>query len=143
MESTLSFEEAKSKKILFFDGVCSICNRSVDYIIKHNPKGNIYFASLQSDFAAEFLLSHGRDPKQLHTLLYYSDRKVYDRSTALIELNKELTGFRSFLIKVWSIKPQFARDMLYNFIAKNRYRILTPKQQCRIPTPEESARFLD
>lgn len=126
--------------IILFDGVCNLCNSSVQFIIRHDPDKIYKFASLQSDFAQSFL-------KELHykflpdSILYLEDGKVYDRSTAALKINRHLSkpwNYTYFLI----IIPRFIRDAIYDMIAKYRYSWFGKNDSCMIPTSDLKDRFL-
>ncbi len=129
-------------KILFFDGVCSICNRSVDFTIRKNVHQDIYFAALQSDFAIAFLSKHQIDARQLESLVFYDNGKVYSKSDAVFRLAQHLDGFWIRVFSLFRHLPRFLRNTVYNFIAINRYRISAPRKTCRIPNNQELSRFI-
>lgn len=135
-------KEAIPSKILFFDGECSICNKAVDFSLKHNPKQNIYFSSLQSEFASDFLQPYNLNPKDLDSVIFYEDGKIFTESEAIFRLNKQLIGLRSSLFSFFKIIPRFVTDPIYRVVAKNRHRVIEKGKYCRIPTEEEAARFL-
>lgn len=127
--------------IVFFDGVCNLCNSSVDFIMKHDKNKMFKYASLQSEFAKNHLkLTNQMDFDSI--VLYSPDGKIYDRSSAALKITKHL-GFPTNLLFLFIIIPKPIRDIVYNFIAKNRYRWFGKKETCRIPTPEERALFVE
>jgi len=131
----------EEKNIVFFDGICNFCDSTVDFIWKNNKKRNIYYASLQSRFAQEFLNKFNEDIS-MNTLYYYSQGVIYKKSRAIskifIELKKPYPILALF-IKISS----FIGDMFYDFISNNRYSIMGKKDSCRIPSNEEKHFFLD
>lgn len=132
----------KNKNIVFFDGVCNFCNSTVDRIWMNNPKRDIYYSSLQSPFAKKFLREQGIDATDLDTVIFYSEGKVYLRSTAILQITKHLkSGYR--LLPLLMIIPSFIRDNLYKWFAKNRYKFFGKKETCRIPTAEERNYFIE
>ena len=109
--------------------------------MQNNPKKDIYFASLQSDFAIDFLAKHGFDASELSTFYFYEKGKLYNRSDAGLNLAKNLRSpykMASILLLV----PKKIRDTVYNFIAQNRYRFFGEKESCRMPSEEERSFFL-
>jgi predicted DCC family thiol-disulfide oxidoreductase YuxK len=130
------------QKIVFFDGVCNLCNRSVNFLIKQDKKNVLKFASLQSAYAQNVVPKALLNHEKLDSIIVYTDGKFYDRSIAVLKLCKILGGlFTVFLIGY--LLPRFIRDGLYTFIANNRYRWFGITDQCRVPTAELKKRFLD
>ncbi|MDF2436730.1 MAG: hypothetical protein K0Q95_1106 [Bacteroidota bacterium] len=134
-------QEHKNLNIVFFDGVCNFCNTTVDTIYKRNKTKDIYYASLQSEFANSFLKEHSIDSTDLDTIIYYSGEKFYFRSDAILQLSKKLSGPHK-LLPAFLVVPKFLRDGVYSWIAKNRYKFWGKKETCRIPTAEEKQQFL-
>ena len=127
---------------VFFDGVCNLCNRGLNFLIKHDKKGVLKFASLQSEYAQNTIPKELLNRENLDTIIVYSDGQFYDRSNAVLKLCNILGGgFYVFLIGY--LIPRFIRDGLYRFIANNRYRWFGKTAQCRIPTVDLKDRFLD
>jgi predicted DCC family thiol-disulfide oxidoreductase YuxK len=126
---------------VFFDGVCTLCNRSVNFLISKDKKEVLKFASLQSDYAQNIIPKALLNRENLDTIIVYSDGQFYDRSNAVLKLCKILGGgFYVFLIGY--LIPRFIRDGLYLFIANNRYNWFGKQLQCRVPSPELKDRFL-
>ena len=134
----------KNSKIVFFDGVCNFCNFTVDFIWKHNKKRNLFYASLQSDFAKEKLLKRGVDNMTLQTIYYYDGYRVYEKSQAVFMILTSLDGIvYPLLAKIALIIPRIISDYLYDIISKNRYSIMGKRDSCRIPSIEDEEFFLD
>lgn len=129
-------------KIIFFDGVCNLCNASVNYVIDHDKRKSFAFASLQSPFAMETLKAYGIDNEKLESLVLKKGNTVYRKSSAALEIARELDGLWP-LLYILRIIPEFVRDFIYDLIAKNRYSWFGKRDSCRIPTPELKERFLD
>lgn len=129
------------KPLLLFDGVCNLCNSSVQFIIRHDPEKKFLFASLQSDKGQEILKELGLNNKEFNSLILIENGKAYMRSTGALKIARHLSGLWKFLY-IFIIIPSFIRDFLYNFVAHNRYRFFGKKDHCMIPTPELKARFL-
>ena len=127
--------------IIFFDGVCNLCNNSVQFIIKRDKKNKFKFASLQSSFAKNNLSKH-IDVDKLESIVLLNEDKLYTKSTAALLIARELSSMWS-MFYVFIIIPSFIRDWFYNIIAKNRYRIFGKKDSCMIPSPAFKERFLD
>lgn len=129
--------------IMLFDGVCNLCNGTVHFVIDRDPNGVIRFAALQSEAGKRVLSERGvalpeGDPDSV--LLVEGDR-VYERSDAALRIARKLKGLWPALF-AFVIVPRFLRDLVYKFIARNRYRWFGKTDECRVPTPELRARFL-
>ena len=128
--------------IIFFDGVCNLCNKSINRLIKNDIKKKFKFASLQSDFAMSFVPDQMINHKNLDTILLYKKGQFYDRSNAVLNICKALGGgFNLFLIGY--IVPRFIRDAMYRLVANNRYEWFGKEDQCMVPTDDLKDRFLD
>lgn len=138
----------KVHPILLYDGVCGLCNRSVQFILNHDRSGSFRFAALQSDFAARILQRHGIDAKDLDTLHVVENydrpnERVLQRSDAVLRAGKELGGIWSPLSTVAKIVPRPLRDLAYRIVARNRYRVFGKYDTCMLPDPKQRNRFLD
>ena len=130
-----------NEQIIFFDGVCNLCNNSVNFVIDRDKEQIFRFAPLQSDFAKEKLTPLGADPEQLDSIILLKNGKVYQKSSAALQIARKLTGAWPAL-SVLMVLPKFLRDFFYDIIARNRYRWFGKQDQCRIPTPELRKLFL-
>ena len=92
-------------KIIFFDGECSFCNSTVDFIWKKNKKRNLYYSSLQSDFAIDFLNKNDVEEIKLDTIYFYSYGKVFSKTKAFVQVLKELSWPYRFAGKTLNIMP--------------------------------------
>lgn len=126
--------------VVLFDGVCSLCNASVDLIIKRDHAKHFRFASLQSEAAQKVLAKHSQAVTLDSIVLVESDQ-VFTESTAALRIARHL-GWMWAWLYLLIIIPRFVRDPLYRLIARNRYRWFGKKDTCRVPTPEERALFL-
>jgi predicted DCC family thiol-disulfide oxidoreductase YuxK len=130
------------KKIILFDGVCNLCDSAVQYIIKHDNKDIFRFVALQSDSGKEICNYIGVDQTKIDSIILYNPNiAYYYKSSAIIEIAKELGGIYS-LISIFKILPEKIRNYIYYYIAKNRYKWYGKKESCMIPTPELKAKFL-
>lgn len=129
----------EEKVILFFDGVCNLCNGFVDFSLKYSNSSELKFASLQGETSKELLPPE--IVNDLDTVCLYKNGKTYTRSEAVAELAVYLKFPWNFLnwIKVF---PKPVRDWGYKFVARNRYNFFGKKDTCRLPTPEERDRLL-
>lgn len=130
-----------TRPVILFDGVCNLCNRSVRFVIDRDPEARFLFAHLQSGFAAGLLASLD-GPADLTTVILVEEGRLYTRSTAALRIARGLSGpWR--LAYVLIAVPRPIRDAVYGWIARNRYRWFGRTEACRIPTPDEAARFID
>lgn len=130
------------KKIILFDGVCNLCDTSVQYVIKHDKKDIFRFVAIQSDLGLKLLKHIGINP--IHTdsiILYEPGTAYYYKSSAALEIAKELSGIFTFA-SVFTVIPKGIRDLIYDYVAKNRYKWYGKKETCILPTPEFKAKFL-
>ena len=127
------------QRVIFFDGVCGLCNAWVDFILKRDRAGIFSFAPLQGNYAKEM---EPEASKNLNTMIYLVSGQRYYRTGAILRILRDLGGIWYLAWVFWFI-PFFIRDFLYGLIARNRYRIFGKKENCRIPTPKEKVRFLD
>lgn len=132
----------ENKKIILFDGICNLCDSTVQYIIKKDKKDVFRFVALQSEIGQQILKHIGIDPKQIDSIVLYEPGTAYFyKSSAAIEIAKELGGFIS-LIGVFRILPEALRNSIYDYVARNRYKWYGKKDNCMIPTPELKSKFL-
>lgn len=127
--------------IVLFDGVCNLCNGVVKFAIKRDKKEILHFASLQSEPAKVLMRKYAIDEHQLKTFIFIEKDQVYTRSTAGLKLIRHFGGLW-VLLYAFIIVPKPIRDLVYNFISKNRYRWFGKEESCMIPSPEVRARFL-
>lgn len=130
------------ERIIFFDGLCNLCNGAVQFVIKRDPKNLFQFASLQSEYATKVLANFNLEPQQGDSFVLLENDKVYQRSTAALRVARRLNGLWPMLYAL-IIVPRFIRDAVYNYIAKNRYKWFGKKEGCWVPTPELKEKFLD
>lgn len=132
----------KSSKIVLFDGICNLCNSSVQLIIENDSKNLFQFASLQSDFGQKFLQENNLPDDAFKSIVLIDGEKFYTKSEAVLRIGKELDGLYKVLrIFLWT--PKFIRDFVYDYIAKNRYKWYGKRDSCWIPTDELKQKFLD
>lgn len=131
----------KNKTILLFDGYCNLCHSSVQFVLKHEKKPEIYFTSLQSKIGIEILNYYSIDPAQTDSLVLIEKNKAYVKSTAALRLAKHLKGIFPIAFSL-IIVPAFIRNTVYDFIAKNRYKWYGKKDSCLIQDQNLATRFL-
>lgn len=124
--------------ILFYDGSCGFCNRSVQFVLQHERRPIIHFAAIQSEFAARFFKEKGVEV-DLSTLYFWDQQELTERSSGALRVTRFLKmPYRLFFAGL--IVPRFIRNGIYNFIARRRHRIAG--SFCVIPEPEQKKRFL-
>ena len=139
--------QTESNPIVLYDGVCGLCNRLVQFLLKRDSHDRFRFASLQSPFGQEILKRHGRDPLDLDTFYVVLDyggaaERLLARSDGIVQALTTLGG-------IWKIAsmgkalPRAVRDRLYNFVARHRYQVFGKHESCMLPEPKHRARFLD
>jgi predicted DCC family thiol-disulfide oxidoreductase YuxK len=134
--------DSRNHITVLFDGVCNLCNGTVQFIIKRDRAAIFRFASLQSDYAHALLRRLNLPADQLYSVIVIEDGIAYQKSDAALRIARRLPGFWRWLY-IFRFIPKFIRDGLYNFIATNRYRFFGKKDHCMIPTPELKARFFE
>lgn len=130
-----------NSNLILFDGMCNFCNFWVNFIIDHDEKKYFKFNSLQSNIAQNFLKRKNLDLPKMDTIVLMMNEKVYFKSSAALQIAKKLNGFWK-VVYILAIIPEPLRDLIYNFIARNRYKWFGRRESCRIPTEDESDRFL-
>jgi len=132
----------QNKKIILFDGVCNLCDSSVQFIIKHDKKDVFRFVALQSELGKEIISHIGIDSKNIDSIVLYEPGiAYYYKSEAALQIAKNLGGF-SLLGTFLKVIPMGIRNRLYDYIAKNRYKWYGKKETCMFPTTELKSRFL-
>ncbi len=127
---------------MIFDGVCNLCNASVNFILRHDRRGVFRFASNTSEAGQDLLRQNGVDPEQVQSVYLVEDGRISSKSTAVLKIARDL-GFPWSLAAVFRLVPRPIRDLFYDLVAKNRYRVFGKRETCRLPTPDERERFLD
>jgi predicted DCC family thiol-disulfide oxidoreductase YuxK len=128
--------------IVLFDGICNLCNASVRFISRHDKDNKIQFASLQSEKAKELLKNVAFNNENLNSIVFIADQKIFLKSDAAIEIAKLLNGFPRYL-QYFRIIPRFIRDIVYDLIARNRYRLFGKRDACMMPSAPLDKRFIE
>jgi predicted DCC family thiol-disulfide oxidoreductase YuxK len=139
--------------IILYDGVCGLCNRLNQFVLRHDSAGVFRFASLQSPLAARILARHGKNPQDLESVYVVlnfdpaaesrPEEQLLARSDAVVYVLKRLGGFWRLAALPFEALPRFLRDMKYDFVARHRYQIFGRSEKCFLPSPEIRDRFLD
>ena len=131
------------EQIVLFDGVCNLCNSSVNFIVDRDPKVRFKFAALQSEKGQELLSQILRaNESSFDSIVLISNNSVYIKSSAALRIARHLNGLWPILYS-FMIIPKPLRDFVYDFIAKNRYKWFGKSDVCRIPTPDLQSRFIE
>lgn len=150
--------QLKSHNIVAFDGVCNLCNSTVNWIIDNDPKQQFKFIALQDIARLEALgfdlkelqfteqsswmnSESQTDESQIQSVYLIEQGKLFDKSTAVLRICRQLSGLYP-LLYLYILIPRPLRDIVYDFIAKNRYKWFGRRAECRIPSPELKDRFL-
>ncbi len=129
------------QKIIFFDGICNLCNRTVQFVIKHDPNEKFLFASFHSDSGRNVAAMFGIDIDKADSFVLISEGKKYFKSTAALMVISELSGPIKIL-SLFKLLPEPLRNRLYDWVARNRYKWFGKKERCMIPTKKQQKRFL-
>lgn len=140
-------EADRPTNVLFFDGVCGLCNRSVDFVLSRDRREAIRFAPLQGETAKRVLSSEFRVPSSktqtFDTIVWLdSSSREFVRSAAAVRVLWRLGGVWSLIGSLLWLNPRPLRDLGYRLVAANRFRWFGKQQTCRLPTPAERERFL-
>jgi predicted DCC family thiol-disulfide oxidoreductase YuxK len=128
--------------VILFDGVCNLCNASVQFIIKRDKKQIFRFAALQSQFGQKVVDSFNLSEKKIDSVILLENNSVKIKSEAALRIAKQLGGIYS-LLYVFIILPKFIRNSVYDLIARNRYSWFGKQESCMIPTPELKRLFIE
>lgn len=129
-------------RVIFFDGVCNLCNASVQFVIEHDKENYFKYSALQGDFAKEILPKFNINPSHFNSILLVENGTLYTKSSAALRVAKKLNGFWPLLYG-FIVVPKFIRDWVYDIIARNRYKWWGKKESCWVPTPALRAKFYD
>jgi predicted DCC family thiol-disulfide oxidoreductase YuxK len=139
--------------IILYDGVCGLCNRLNQFVLRRDREGIFRFASLQSPLAARILARHGGNPQDLDTVyvvLHHDltqaaqpDERLLPRSDAVVFVLKGLGGIWKVLGFLVQLLPPFLRDWGYRVVARNRYRVFGRFETCMLPSAGDRSKFID
>jgi predicted DCC family thiol-disulfide oxidoreductase YuxK len=129
------------RDVVIFDGICNLCVQSVQFILRHEARPEIVFASLQSAPGVRLLREFNFNPDDAKTFVFISGGVAYVKSAAAIRLARQFRGAWKLLAAVWII-PRPLRDYLYDIVARNRYRWFGQFDACMLPSPALADRFL-
>lgn len=129
--------------IIIFDGVCNFCNGVVNFILARDKNDHFRFAANQSEAGKKCLMENNIPLEtEISTVFLYQNGKLYQKSAAALQIAKQLP-FAWNMLYIAIIIPTFLSDIIYDFIARNRYKWFGKREACRIPSLAERAKFLD
>lgn len=124
-------EELKTKKIILFDGVCALCNNFIVFIAKKDKKDKFRFLPLQNKNIEQFIDLNKIKIKEFDSVILIDGNNIKWKSSAALEIIINLNKILA-LCKVFYIIPKIIRDIIYDWIAKNRYSIFGKVESCSI-----------
>ena len=127
--------------IILFDGVCNLCNSSIDFILRRDRKNNFLVGALQEKPAREILSDFEVNPEYLDSLVLIEKGEIFYKSDAALKIAKNLSGLWPIFYPLIYLPSGF-RNSVYDWIARNRYKWFGKKNTCRLPSPEEASKFL-
>lgn len=129
--------------VIVFDGVCVLCSRWVDFILRHDRAGRFRLAAMQGQHGRALLIAHGLSPDDPVSFLLVEQGQGYGDTDAIAHVLGQLGGpWRAASAMLRAI-PRRLRDPAYRWIARHRYRLFGRRAQCRLPEPEQAWRFID
>lgn len=138
----MASEALDERPIVLFDGVCNLCNGVVQYIIPRDSSATFRFTSLQSEAGQGLLRRFDLPTDEFDSFILVEDDEYHTKSEAALRIAKHLGGVYSWLYPLRFV-PRRLRDALYDFVANHRYQWFGQKEQCMVPSPEISSRFLE
>jgi len=127
------------EKIVFFDGICDLCNGIVDFLIKCDKKNILKFTPLQGEYAQDNL--NKKQIEDVDTIVFQLNGQTFVKSRAVIQILNQLDRFW-IISKILNIFPTKILDVFYDLIVKYRYNIFGKRDTCRIPKPDEIEKFI-
>ncbi len=137
MNNISTLKNTATQKIIIFDGICGLCNNSINILIWLDTQKIFHYTSLQGEFIKTLDIEPNID-----SIIFYEDGMLYYKSTAILQILRSLGGIW-VLSNVFYIIPRVVRDFIYDIIAKYRYNIFSKMESCRIPKQGEQELFLD
>ena len=128
------------ERIVFFDGVCGLCNLFIDLLFKIDPKGVHKVAPLQGETAKRLLASER--VQNLDTVVLYNNGEILTKSSAVINILSKVSIWGILIGLIMRLFPRFLRDLVYDFVVSSRYSVYGKLNTCRLPTEAEKSRFL-
>ncbi len=126
--------------IILFDGVCNLCNGAIQFVLSNDSNKVFKFASLQSDFAQDFLKNHQLPTENFGTLILIENDQIFIKSKAVFKIAKYLPKYT--WLRIFSFLPIAISDFFYDIVSKNRLKWFGKRESCWLPTKELKERFL-
>jgi predicted DCC family thiol-disulfide oxidoreductase YuxK len=131
---------AAVERVIVFDGLCNWCNAWVNFTMARD-RGRFHFATLQSDKGQELLKLLGLPAQEFETFVLLERGQVFTKSTAALRIARQLSGCWP-VFALFVLVPRPLRDILYDYVARHRYRLMGTAQACRVPSAAERDRFI-
>ena len=131
----------ENKKIIFYDGLCAMCNRFIRILITLDKKEKFLLAPLQGKNGKILQKKFSKELKGIDSVIFYN-KKAYTKSSAVINILSELGGIYK-LAYIFNIIPSFISDSIYDYIARNRFQWFGKLDKCPMPEKKNISRFLD
>ena len=128
--------------LVLYDGVCTFCNSSVNFILDQEESKKLNFTPLQSELGKSILQRYNLPSGYVDSILFLQDNKLYSHSQAVFEISKFLKWPWSW-VSIFSVFPKYISDLIYRFVAKHRYKILGKKEVCIVPEASDKSRFFE
>ena len=132
----------QNKKIIFYDGICNMCNGFVNTVIKLDKRNQLFFSPLNGKNAKNLLKAQGGKIKNIDSVIFYNNKKISIKSEAVIDIIKSLGSFY-IIISIIKIIPSFILDGIYDLVAKNRYSWFGKKSSCPMPDKKIVSQFIE
>ncbi|GDX81454.1 thiol-disulfide oxidoreductase [Deltaproteobacteria bacterium] len=132
---------APHERLVLYDGVCGFCDSSVQWLLAHDSERRLQFAALQGATAEALRERFPGMPRDIDTVVFVDEDRIFLRSAAAFAILRHLPAPWSW-VAIWRFLPSPLTDIGYRMVAAMRYRIWGKLDACRIPKPEERARFL-
>ncbi len=132
----------KAGSIVLFDGVCNLCNGTVNFVADRDPDVHFRMASLQSETGQKLLDQYHLPKDNFETIILIENGEAYTHSTSILRISKKLSGLWPVL-SFFLLIPKPVRDWCYRLISSNRYRWFGKEEVCRVPSPDMAHRFLE
>ena len=139
---------SSSNPIVLYDGVCGLCNRLVQFVLKNDHKDVFRFASLQSRLAEEILVRHSLRSESLETVYVvldygFAEERLLSRLQAVVYVLQQLGWLLAYVSAILRVLPAPAQNFLYGLVARSRYRVFGKYETCPLPDSDSRSKFLD
>ena len=129
--------------VIVFDGVCVLCSRWVDFVLRHDRSGRYRLAAMQGQHGRALLRAHGLSADDPASFLLVQDGRGHTDTDAILRVLRGFGGRWRLAAALLRVIPRFCRDRAYRWIARHRYRLFGRHASCRLPEPGQAWRFLD